>query len=448
MTSVSTAGSLPSESGYSSSAQIIWRLPVAASITTAGWSASKDRAGSVMGTRPVASNAAWLSRPGTFVTISDPGLKPSLRLISVGSIGLPAMFLGISVSWRFSRRPVSVVGSGLVNSSLGHGYRHADVSLRSHACAAAAGSATSASRSPRMSRRQRDPMPPQRSPCDELAQVRPPGGVSESMGERDWNDVPEHLDGKALEWHLSRRDFIRRAAYTAGIGLSIASGMPASQVLAKAVKKNRIAVPVGANNPIDHFVILMMENRSFDHYFGWLDPSIANASQHQSYTDPSGKQFQTRHAPDILGAQAQWQGCGFGDPGHGWDQGRAQLKGGFLADGSGNDEFALAYYDEGELGFIHPAAKAFTLYDNYFCSLLGPTWPNRYYKWSAQSGGRKDNSPPVQTAGNQWNTIFDVALAANPGQVPGMGPPPRYYNSALPFSAVWGARAVPWTRPA
>ena len=259
------------------------------------------------------------------------------------------------------------------------------------------------------------------------------------MGERDWNDVPEHLDGKALDWHLSRRDFIRRAAYTAGIGLSIASGMPASQVLAKAVKKQRIAVPLGKDNPIDHFVILMMENRSFDHYFGWLDPSIANASQHQSYTDPSGKTFETRHAPDIVGAQGQWQGCGFGDPGHGWHEGRAQLKGGFLADGSGNDEFALAYYNEGELGFIHPAAKAFTLYDNYFCSLLGPTWPNRYYKWSAQSGGKIDNNPPASSVGNQWPTIFDAALAE--------GISATYYNSDLPFSAVWGPRGASWTRP-
>src|SRR3954464_15070538 len=105
------------------------------------------------------------------------------------------------------------------------------------------------------------------------AQVRPRLSVVTDMGDRDWNDVPEHLEGKALDWHLSRREFIRRAAYTAGIGMSIAAGMPASQVLARATKKSRVLVPLGANNPIDHFVILMMENRSFDHYFGWLDPT-------------------------------------------------------------------------------------------------------------------------------------------------------------------------------
>ena len=258
------------------------------------------------------------------------------------------------------------------------------------------------------------------------------------MDDRRWNDIPEHLDGRALEAFVSRREFLRRAAYTAGIGLSLASTMTPGQVLAHANRARRIAVPLGADMKIDHFVILMMENRSFDHYFGWMDPAIANASQHQTYSDGE-HQFQTRHASEIMGAQGQWQGCGFGDPGHGWGAGRAQLQNGFMAPGSGNDEFALSYYNEGELGFIHPAAKAFKLYDNYFCSLLGPTWPNRYYKWSAQSGGKKDNSPPAATLGNQWPTIFDVALAK--------GATATYYNSDLPFSAVWGQRGASWTRP-
>ncbi len=218
-----------------------------------------------------------------------------------------------------------------------------------------------------------------------------------------------------------------------------AAALSPSQVLAQLAGRQRTAVPLGDAMGIDHFVILMMENRSFDHYFGWMDPSVANASQHQTYTDGSGKQWETRHAADIMGASGQWQGCGFGDPGHGWDAGRAQLQRGFMADGSGNDEFALSYYNEGELGFIHPAAKAFTLYDNYFCSLLGPTWPNRYYKWSAQSGGLINNTPPVATAGNQWDTIFDRALANDVTAT--------YYNSDLPFSAVWGPRGATWTRP-
>ena len=116
-----------------------------------------------------------------------------------------------------------------------------------------------------------------------------------------------------------------------------------------------------------------------------------------------------------------------------------------MADGSGNDEFALTYYNGGELGFIHDAAKAYTVYDRWFCSQLGPTWPNRYYKWSGQSGGKNRQPPPVDTLGNQWETIFDVAL--RPATPPSGRATARYYNSDLPFSATFGARGVSWTRP-
>ena len=119
----------------------------------------------------------------------------------------------------------------------------------------------------------------------------------------------------------------------------------------------------------------MMENRSFDHYFGWL-PGVADATQRQSYRDAAtGKRVRTRHASTL---EAEWQGCGHPDPGHRWDSGRAQLKNGFLARNSGNDEFALTYYNRGEIEFLHAAAKQYTLYDRFFCSLLASTWPNRY----------------------------------------------------------------------
>jgi phospholipase C len=234
---------------------------------------------------------------------------------------------------------------------------------------------------------------------------------------------------------LNRREFLTRTAYTAGLA-GAATALPVDFLLkeAAAAQARRMPLPRPRDVPIDHFVIVMMENRSFDHYFGWLS-DVADATQKASYVDAeTGKTEPTRHAGTL---EAPYQGCGYADPGHGWNSGRAQLNGGFLAKGSGNDIFALTYYNEGNCGFIHPAGKAFTLYDRFFCSALTSTWPNRYYKWSAQAGGRKSNDPPVQTLGNQWETIFDRALAS--------GLSARYYNSDLPFSAVWGPRAVPWT---
>jgi phospholipase C len=237
---------------------------------------------------------------------------------------------------------------------------------------------------------------------------------------------------------LSRRDFLERTAYAAS--LAGVAGMPSSTLLSEAAEAaaRRSPLPSPRNVAIDHFVVLMMENRSFDHYFGWL-AGQADADQHQSFPDPSGQQVATRHFSTLGTGGMEYKGCGHPDPGHGWDSGRAQLQGGFLAPGSGNDEFALTYFNQGDLGFIHEAARQYTLYDRFFCSLLASTWPNRYYKWSATSGGRKDNTPPLETAGNQWETIFDRAISR--------GLSARYYNSDLPFSAVWGARGATWTNP-
>ena len=236
----------------------------------------------------------------------------------------------------------------------------------------------------------------------------------------------------------TRREFLERTAYTAGMA-GLAAALPAGTILAEAADAaaRRSGLPSPRNLPIDHFVVLMMENRSFDHYFGWVPG--ADALQDQSYTDPSGASVPTRHFSTLGSGGMEYKGCGHPDPGHGWESGRAQLLGGFLADGSGNDEFALTYFNSGELGFIHEAARNYTLYDRFFCSLLASTWPNRYYKWSAQSGGLKNNDPPAGTLGNQWETIFDRGLAH--------GLSARYYASDLPFSAVWGARGATWTNP-
>ncbi len=69
--------------------------------------------------------------------------------------------------------------------------------------------------------------------------------------------------------------------------------------------------------------------------------------------------------------------------------------------------------------------------------MLAGTWPNRYYKWSAQSGGVKNNR--IAEGGNNWETIFDRATAR--------GLSVRYYYSDLPFGALWGGRSVPWLAP-
>ena len=246
----------------------------------------------------------------------------------------------------------------------------------------------------------------------------------------------ERLDDAAPGEGLRRREFLARTAAAAG-GVSLASMLPTERLVAEAAKRQRTKLPSPRDLPVDTFVVLMMENRSFDHYFGWRGDADARNAGLQ-YPDKDGKLFATyRLTPDF-------QGCGHPDPEHGWVGGRWQLNGGrndgFLtgnADGVSSDEFAIGYYLRDDLPFMGPASEAFQLHDRFFCSILASTYPNRHYMWSAQGGGFKTNYMPVAEQGHKWETIFDRAISK--------GVSARYFQSDLPFSALYGTRGIPWT---
>src|SRR3954470_6804525 len=97
--------------------------------------------------------------------------------------------------------------------------------------------------------------------------------------------MPEELPDSAL----SRREFLERTAYAAGIA-GAASTLPAGTIISEAAPAATPPNPLPSprNVEIDHFVILMMENRSFDHYFGWLGKE-ADAIQHTSFKNAQGQ---------------------------------------------------------------------------------------------------------------------------------------------------------------
>ncbi len=184
------------------------------------------------------------------------------------------------------------------------------------------------------------------------------------------------LESADRESLLRRRDFLGRTAALAGLA-GMASVLPAETLVAEAAKHAaRKPFPKPRDLPIDTFVVLMMENRSFDHYFGWHERADGkNAGL--SYPNLDGSQTFPTHrlTPDF-------QGCDFRDPNHGWDGGRFQYNGGALdgfysgnAEGTGSDEYALGYYLKDDLPFIPHVAEAFQLYDRYFCSIMASTYP-------------------------------------------------------------------------
>jgi phospholipase C len=236
-------------------------------------------------------------------------------------------------------------------------------------------------------------------------------------------EIAERLAHEHHDDYLRRREFLGRVAMLAGMSAGMGLLLDPETLVAEAAAKQRAALPSPRNLPIDTFVVLMMENRSFDHYLGWL-PGADGQQAGLTYADATGKQFSTHRLSDF-------QGCSFLDPDHSWEGGRVQLDGGKV-DGflrAKSDEFAIGYYAENDLPFIPAAARAFTTYDRFFCSLLGSTYPNREYMHAAQSYGMIDNSLP-SPPGFPDTTIFN-ALSKK-------GVSNRYFFTDIPVSALWG----------
>ena len=219
---------------------------------------------------------------------------------------------------------------------------------------------------------------------------------------------------------LDRRGFLKGAA--AGVGLA-ALGSRADAFI-------NIALPPAGAPGIDTVVVVMMENRSIDHFFGWVPDLVPGfeATQDQTYSG-----VRTNHWG--AGGRGDYAGCGYGDPAHGWDTGRAQKDQGFLGPNSGNDEFAVSYYEAVDLPVYQQLVGTFTTFDQYFCSIMASTYPNRYYMHSAQSGGIENNDFPPERGeltGWNWPTIWDL-LDSN-------GITSAYYFSNLPAIGLWGPK--------
>ena len=211
----------------------------------------------------------------------------------------------------------------------------------------------------------------------------------------------ERLRTLAPDDFHTRRDFLRRTAVTAGLAASMGLVLDPDTLVAEAARRQReVQIPSPRNLPIDTFVVLMMENRSFDHYLGWL-PGADGRQAGLEFTDNQGHTYATHRLSN------DFQGCQYLDPDHSWNGGRTELDGGKM-DGflkAASDVFSIGYYEAPDLPFTPHMAQAFTAFDRFFCSLLSSTYPNREYMHAGQSYGKIDNSLPSGT-GFPDTTIF------------------------------------------
>jgi len=184
--------------------------------------------------------------------------------------------------------------------------------------------------------------------------------------------------------------------------------------LARAAAAAPSKLPQPARSGLDHVVVVMMENRSFDHILGWL-PGADGKQAGLTYLDAAG----TSHATFPLAPD--FQGCAHPDPDHSYDGARVEWNNG-ACDGwlRVNDEYSIGYYRQQDLPFLGKAAPAFTSCDRFFASFLGPTFPNRFYSLSAATDRTSNTLVRVDLP-----TIFDRFAAK--------GIPAAYYYGTFAF---------------
>ncbi len=261
-----------------------------------------------------------------------------------------------------------------------------------------------------------------------------------------WRAAPG-LDEPGAEPMTDRPRFDRRtflaatlAAGGAGVLAATAGNRRAGAAVARAAAST---APAGSDlGAIEHVVFLMQENRSFDHYYGTYR-GVRGFDDH-----PSGS----------LGAFAQeWPGgpastllpihldtaSGLGECTHDLDH---SWEGEHLSRGSGDNrsfvsthtrsEFegpeqgvlTMGYYRRRDLPFYYALADAFTICDNYHCSVLGPTHPNRLMALSGTIDPTGQAGGPVLITNEDSDAIYSVSWDTMPEVLEDAGVSWKVYN--------------------
>ncbi|WEO99209.1 phospholipase C, phosphocholine-specific [Streptomyces sp. FXJ1.172] len=214
---------------------------------------------------------------------------------------------------------------------------------------------------------------------------------------------------------ISRRGFV-------GLGASVAAGVALGAGTTRTAAA--AATATGTIKDVKHVVILMQENRSFDHYFGRLK-GVRGFDDRSGITLGGG--YPVFNQPNGLGRQYPWKlsatpsaggtdgetlaQCN-GDLPHSWSSQHSAWNKGRMDNwvaGVGNVR-SLGYLDRSDIPFHYALADNYTICDAYFCSTLSATGPNRTYLWS----GKVDSSSSDggDESGLTWQTYAEALQAA------------------------------------
>lgn len=266
---------------------------------------------------------------------------------------------------------------------------------------------------------------------------------------------------------LTRRELLGAGAGLTGALLLpkvLRGSVPGSRLIRQAASVAPRGKDLGA---IEHVVIVMQENRSFDHYFGTyrgvrgFDDRRTGAQAFTQRMPGSGKSVVPFHL-DAATSMAQCAG-GVDVPIHDWHPqheswNHGQMDG-FVSthahfDGVAQAPFVMSYFTRDDFPFYYALADAFTICDAYHCSVIGPTMPNRLYSLSAtidpagahggpvlSTPGFTGPTPRDAVASVSWPTmpeaLLDHGVSWKVYQVPGTSVGPgMYQNLGLAFNAL------------
>jgi phospholipase C len=188
---------------------------------------------------------------------------------------------------------------------------------------------------------------------------------------------------------MNSEQFTRRTA------LKRAGALGAASMAGSLLPATRAVARPNSPTPIQHVIIDCQENRSFDHYFGFA-PFAGRFGVPPSYAQPDG------HGGTV--APFEFTSLSTPDIGHSWsaihsEYDNGAMDGFYTTDGIN----CMGYYTAKELPYYYSLFSDFTLCANYFCSQLGPTWPNRFYLAAGTSGG-------ITTNGIWGYGVFDYPI--------------------------------------
>jgi phospholipase C len=227
--------------------------------------------------------------------------------------------------------------------------------------------------------------------------------------------------------HLTRRRFLGAAA--AGGGMAAAMSL-----LPTSVQKALADTPTTAPRmrDIKHVVMLMQENRSFDHYYGTLS-GVDGFDDRRAIQLPNGRSV--FHQPDAVNPDGyllpfhldtrHTSAQAIPSTSHAWSVQHQAWNNGKMdqwlpahrAADKENGPYVMGYYTREDIPFQYALADAFTICDHYHCSVFGPTWPNRMYWMTGTidpggTGGGPIISNVEHEGGYAWTTYAERLEAA------------------------------------